>query len=683
VTIYTTRDEGSRAVERPATNEIMCGIVGIYGSDLGSLERREQLASMLGPIAHRGPDGWGTYADPFMGLGHVRLSIVGLADGHQPFVIGHEVLSYNGEIFNHIELRRELEGLGDRFTTKSDSEVLLRALQRWGLDALPRLNGQFAFLYWNAAQRRLVAARDRYGILPLYHAEHQGRIYFASEFKAFDAITGFDRRLEPGHVLEHGLLWNTLEDRTVWAGIRCVEAGTCVVFEPSASVRTLRYYRLGEGSREPVPATFEEAKRLLREKLTDAVALRLRSDVPVGSYLSGGIDSSVVALLTDRLRTDRFRTFSIAFEDPAYDESKFQVQMTARLHTEPFTLTVRDADIPQNFERAVRHGERPVFRTAPVPLLLLSRHVRESGIRVVLTGEAADEILWGYDAFKELKVLRFWAKRLDSKLRPQLIRTLYPHLAHYRDAAQFGQMRMFYEGFLETYDNALAGLNFRVHNNGILRSYVRPEHRDSLSDEVLLERVGALVPPGRSHLTLLQRNQILEMRTLLPGYLLSYQADRMALANGVEGRFPFLDHNLVEWVFQLPDRFKLPLLSHKHLLREAFRDDLPPEIVDRAKQPYQAPDLKAFFVDGRLCALAQEHLDPRAIESVGVFDPQMIQRFSSKFSRGVPARLGYRDNMLFCFVLSTQIAAAHACRRPDRCTPTSRRTVDAVIDRRA
>lgn len=661
----------------------MCGIAGVLGTGLASAERREQLAGMLGAIAHRGPDGWGTYVDPLVGLGHVRLSIVGLSDGHQPFVGGRHALSFNGEIFNHIELRRDLEALGERFVTRSDTEVLLRALQRWGVDALPRLNGQYAFLYWNGSSRRLVAARDRYGILPLYYTTHQGRVYFASEFKAFDGVPGMSRRLDPANVLEHALLWNTIEDRTVWSGIRSVEAGTCVTFEPSGQEHCLRYYRLGQGTREPVPATFDEAKRVLREKLRQAVALRLRSDVPVGNYLSGGIDSSVITLLTDELRGDRYKTFSIGFANPSYDESKYQRMMSARVNADPVTLTIRDADIEGNFERAILHGERPVFRTAPVPLLLLSRIVRESGVKVVLTGEAADEILWGYDSYKELKLLRFWARFPQSRLRPQLIRTLYPHLAHYRDGAQFGLMRMFYEGFLGTYDNALAGLNFRVHNNAVLRGYLRPEHRDSLSDETLLARVRALVPANDASLSLLQRNQILEMRTLLPGYLLSSQADRMQLANGIEGRYPFLDHELVEWVFQLPDRFKLPLLSQKHLLREAFRPELPPEIVDRPKQPYQAPDIKAFFSGARPSELARAHLDAAAIEATGIFDARMVQRFATKFARGVPERLGYRDNMVFIFLLSTQIAADHARRRGAPHAPRSPRTVDVTIEGQA
>jgi asparagine synthase (glutamine-hydrolysing) len=664
----------------------MCGIGGVFGGGLGLAERRERLGFMMGRLAHRGPDGWGTWVAPGAGLGHVRLSIVDLADGSQPFTLGDDAISFNGEVFNYIELRRDLEALGEVFRTRSDTEVLLVALRRWGLDAMPRLNGQYAFLYWDGSRRRLIAGRDRYGIVPLYHCTHQGATYFASEMKAFDAVPGLERRLSPPDVLEHGLLWNTLEDRTVWQGIRSVEMGTCLVLEPDLPPKSVRYYQLGQGSPDPVPTDFEETKRVLREKLLKSITLRLRSDVPVGNYLSGGIDSSVVTLLTAQLRSDRFRTFSIAFEDKGYDESPYQDLVTAALRsesTEPFRLTVKKTDIRDNFERCVRHGERPLFRTAPVPLLLLSRAVRESGIRVVLTGEAADEILWGYDAFKELKLLRFWARFPKSRLRPQLLRTLYPHLSHYRDATQFGQMRMFYEGFLDNYDDELAGLNLRVHNNAILRSYLRPEHRESVGVELLRERLGA-VAPVEGPFSLLQRNQILEMRTLLPGYLLSSQADRMCLANAIEGRYPFLDHELVEWVFKVPDRFKLPLLSHKHLLREAFRPDLPAEVIDRPKQPYQAPDLKAFFQDdGQMCELARVHLAKGAIEAEGIFDPKMIERFVNKFARGIPTRLGYRDNMLFVFMLSAQIAAAHARERLAPAVPTTRRTVDVVADGRA
>lgn len=657
----------------------MCGIVAICGGDLPADARVQQLASMLGEIQHRGPDAWGTWVDPHVALGHVRLSIVDLASGHQPFTLGDDCLTYNGEVFNYIELRGELEALGHTFVTRSDTEVLLRALVQWGEAALPRLNGQFAFAWWNRRTRRLLVARDRHGVRPVFHTTHGGATYFASEMKAFDALPGFSRELEPREVLELGLLWNNLGDRTPYRGIRALEPGTLLVLEPGGQPRVSRWHQLGDTRPADLPKSFAEAEAMLESRLSRAVTLRLRSDVPVGNYLSGGIDSSVTTLLTDRLRTDRYRTFSIAFADAAFDESRYQAMLNDRLHADSLTVTIHDRDIESNFERAVFHGERPVFRTAPVPLWLLAREVRASGIRVVLTGEGADEILWGYDSFKELKLLRFWAKHPKSQLRPQLIRTLYPHLAQYRDAKNFGLMRMFYEGFLTSYDNSLLGLNMRVHNNRILTNYLAEAHRPGLSEEWLTERVDQAVPPEAAGWSMLQRNQFLEMRTLLDGYLLSSQADRMSLAHGIEGRYPFLDPDVVEWAFHLPDAYKLPLLSQKHLLREAFRAQLPGEIIDRPKQPYQAPDLRPFIRDGRPTELVQAHLSQGAVKATGLFEPRMVQRFLDKWGRGVPEHVGYRDNMLMCFLLSTQLAAHHAKTRREPRAPSSPRTVDVRV----
>lgn len=658
----------------------MCGIVGLLGGAESVPAKRDRVATMLGQIAHRGPDAFGTYSVPRIALGHVRLSIIDVRDGHQPFVRGQHVLCYNGEVYNYLELREELRSSGEVFQTNSDTEVLLVALIRWGLSALPRCNGQFAFLYWNGDSNTLYAVRDRYGVRPLYVAESQGGYAFASEMRAFDALPHFERRIHPESLLEHGLFWNTLGDRTIYSGIRSVEAGTALVFQSDCAPKTQRYHQLGEGSPDAIPSTFAEAKAMLREKLRKAVSMRLRSDVPVGAYLSGGIDSSVVALLTDELRSDKFQTFSIAFSDPQYDESRFQALMVDRLKTDCYTLTVDYAAIRDHFESAVLHGERPIFRTAPVPLYLLAKAVRESGVRVVLTGEGADEILWGYDVFKEIKLLQFWSKSPDSPLLPQLIQTLYPHLAHYSDSKQMGLIRMFYEEFLGSYDNLLVGLNLRVHNNKILANYLHPDVRPPIDDEWLMERIRAILPPNWQTMSLLQRNQFLEMRTLLPGYLLSSQGDRMSLAHGVEGRYPFLDPDIVEWAFQLPDDFKLPDMSQKHLLREAFRSEIPVEIIDRPKQPYQAPDLKAFFPDGKLCELGQHHLGRESIEATGIFDRTMVSRFLNKWNRGLPVDIGYRDNMIFTFLLSTQIAAAHAREGSHRSAPLSPRTIDYLED---
>jgi len=640
--------------------------------------RRDLVGHMLGQIQHRGPDGWGTWVAPTVALGHVRLSIIDIASGHQPFVVGTDAITYNGEVYNHIELRAELEDQGERFITNSDTEVLLRALRLWGLDALKRVNGQFSFAWWSGRDRRLIAARDRYGVRPLYYTFWGRLACLASEMKAFDVIPGVVREFDPENVLELGLLWNNIGDRTPYRRICTVEPGTALVFESGKEPKAHSYYELGSSVPEERTGTFADAKAMLREKLTSAVRLRLRSDVPVGNYLSGGIDSSVTTWITNSLRADRYKSFAIRFRDSNFDESTYQTLVAERLHSELHTLTIDDSDIEDNFETAVIHGERPMFRTASVPLWLLARVVRQEGIRVVLTGEGADEVLWGYDSFKEIKLLRFWAMHPESTLRPQLIRALYRHLPHYKDPTTFGFLRMFYEGFLKSFDNALVGLNMRVHNNRILTAFMRPEHRAKMDDHWILGRVEEALPARQRSWTLLQRNQYLEMRTLLDGYLLSTQADRMSLAHGVEGRYPFLDHNLVEWVFHLPDEYKLPRFRHKHLLREAFREDLPAAVIDRPKHPYQAPDLRPFVRDGQWSPLLRAYLSPESVDRVGLFDRAMVERFLRKWVRGAPAQIGYRDNMLMCFLLSTQIAAYRASVRPDLVLPRSVKTVDVM-----
>ncbi len=659
----------------------MCGVAGIFGGDWHPRERRAHLEKMLACIQHRGPDAWGTYATPQIGLGHVRLSIIDVAEGHQPMVADHYALSFNGEIFNYLEIREELEREGLVFKTQSDTEVLLRSLAHWGLKALEKFNGQFAFLFWDAARQILLAARDRFGVRPLFYRQWEGTLWFTSEIKAFDAVPGLGRNLNPSALVEHGLFWNTLNDRTVYQDVHSIEPGTGVIFRPEQPPYVVRFYELGSSFRGVVPHNIESAQAELVSRLSQAVSLRLRSDVPVGAYLSGGIDSSAISLLTDKLCTDRFKTFSIAFADPQFDESHFQLLAADRLKTDRFSRCIKYADIEKNFEKAIWHGERPVFRTAPVPLLLLAQHVRQSEIRVVLTGEGADEILWGYDAFKELKLLQFWSKQPHSRLRPQLIRTLYPHLAHYSNSKQFGLMRMFYEGFLDSYNNALLGLNMRVHNNRAVVNYLRSDLRFPVDNNYLTNHIEAILPSSWSQWSTLQKHQFLEMRTLLDGYLLSSQGDRMSLAYGIEGRFPFLDHTVVDWAFHLPDRLKMPMLSQKHLLRQAFRPHLPPGIVDRPKQPYQAPDLKAFFSKGKLGAMASDYLSPASIASAGIFEPRMVDRFLVKFAKGAPENVGYRDNMLFCFMLSTQLIAHH-CRHPriNQCTPTSLRTINILVE---
>ena len=654
----------------------MCGICGVLNAFSTREEQAETIERMTAPLQHRGPDAWGTYLAPDVAFGQTRLSIVDLACGHQPMQTERFVVVYNGEVFNHIELRAELEAAGVSFATHCDTEVILHLFEREGPASFRKLNGQFAILIWDRKQRTLTAVRDRYGVRPLYVLNHDGRVYFSSEMKSFDALPGFSRDYEPAAVLEHAILWNTLDDRTVYRGIRSVRAGCFETHRIGATPVNTRYYELGETlCRADAPRTFAGAVEEFTGLLQDAVNLRLRSDVPVGSYLSGGIDSSVIAHLTKTEKRDDFRTFSVAFEDGDYDESRYQRMLSEQIRSQLETVTISYEAIDANFAEAVYHAERPIFRTAPVPLFLLSQRVRDCGFKVVLTGEGADEILYGYDSFKELRILEQWKREGDATGASELIKQLYPHLRHYNDPTRFGMMRMFYEGFLDDFDNALCGLNIRAANNKIIANYLHKDHQLEFDKDGLLERVRAVLPPDFEKWTLLQRNSYLEIRTLLAGYLLSSQGDRMSLGHSVEGRYPFLDHRVVEAAFGYPDDFKLHGFEQKHLLREAFRGKVPEEILDRPKRPYMAPDLKAFFRQGRLTPMASEHLSEAAIARTGLFDPSAVGRFLRKFENRFPEEIGYRDNMIIVFLLSAQIAH-HWARHPrsPRLDP-ARRTV--------
>ena len=655
----------------------MCGITGIFRYGDKASDLRTTITHMTAALTHRGPDSWGTYVGKGIALGHARLSILDLPAGHQPMVISDWVISFNGELYNHIELRQELQQRGVRFLTRSDTEVVIRAYMMWGTDAFARFNGQFALIIWDRKARRLVVVRDRYGIRPLYVMRRKGAWYFASEMKAYDRLPQFRREYDMQHMFEHGLLWNTIGSDTVFKGIRAVEAGTFEIYSGLNEPSVHRYYSLGSQPQER-PVQFEEAQEELRAMLFDAVRLRLRSDVPVGVYLSGGIDSSVIAHLTSQIMGTRFRSFSVTFKDLDFDESGYQKEMVAGIGSEHFSVPIDYDVISENFLDTVYHAEKPLFRTAPTPLYLLSNLVRSNDIKVVLTGEAADEILYGYDSYKELKLLEFWARNPDSAWRPLLIKRLYPHIRHYTDQKSFGLMRLYYEGFLGTHSNILAGLNIRIRNNTVLAAALNKAHGILFSEDDLMDKIRSSYPEGYKSWSVLQRNQFLEMKTLLSGYLLSSQGDRMSLGHGVEGRFPFLDHRFVERAFSWPDSYKLNGFSQKHILRSAFRGLIPKSIIDRPKLPYQAPDLKTFIRKGKPVPLVKEFLSPEIIKDYGLFDERFIARFLRRISERPPDRVGYRDNMTLVFVLSAQMALYWA-RNPRQVELDERmRTVDIM-----
>jgi asparagine synthase (glutamine-hydrolysing) len=284
---------------------------------------------------------------------------------------------------------------------------------------------------------------------------------------------------------------------------------------------------------------------------------------------------------------------------------------------------------------------------------LLSAEVAHCGFKVVLTGEGADEILCGYDSFKELRLLETWKKDPASASIPQLIGELYPHLSHYNDPGKLRMLLMFYEDFVDQFDNALAGLNIRTNNNMAMARFFNKDHHIKFNKDELIAAVKATLPSSFGEWSILQRNQFLEIRTLLSGYLLSSQGDRMSMAHGVEGRYPFLDHRLVERAFSYPDDYKLNGFSQKHILRRAFADEIPEAILNRPKRPYMSPDSKSFFRNGKPTPECEYLLSSRMCEECGIFDAGVVGRFVQKMCSRTLDDAGYRDNMIMTFLLST------------------------------
>jgi asparagine synthase (glutamine-hydrolysing) len=634
---------------------------------------------MAAALVHRGPDEQGFYRDTRCGLAHARLSIIDLASGQQPMRDhrGDQVITYNGEIFNYLELRDELIELGHVFRTRCDTEVVLAAWRQWGTEALPRFNGQFAFAIWDRTTGELVLARDRLGVRPLYICRHGDRVWFASEVKAiFAGDPEISRTLDPGGLAETFTFWTVVPPQSVFSGVEELRPGHVRIYS-DAGMRELAYWQ--PSYIETFRGSLADATEAVREALGRATALRvLRADVPVGSYLSGGLDSSVIAALARRAVGDRLRTFSLRFADAEYDETAYQREMVERIHSDHSEVMVSRADIAEVFPAVIRHAERPLLRTAPAPLFLLARLVRESGIKVVLTGEGADEMLAGYDIFREARVRRFWAREPGSQLRPRLLDKLYPYLARGPARARAMAREFFGRELHRAGEPDFAFLPRWRSAQALQRLFAPDFARAATTAGDPIARLLADLPAEFPRWELLARDQYLEIRTLLSGYLLSSQGDRMAMASSVEGRFPFLDTSFVELASSLPEDMKLRVLDEKHVLKRVATGLVPDSIVRRSKQPYRAPDALAFTGDDAPAWIA-EVLDPAALGAAGVFEPRAVAQLWAK-CRAARDQVSNADNMGLVAVLSTQLLHRElVAATPSRGTPPNLRTVIDLI----
>ncbi len=632
----------------------MCGIAGVLHFD-GTQADPALLRRMIAQLRHRGPDESGIHVDGGAGLGHARLSIIDLSGGHQPMSNEDRSLwvTFNGEIFNYIELREVLRAKGHRFATQSDTEVILHAYEEYGDDCVRHFNGQWGLAVWDGKRRRLFLSRDRLGVRPVYYTVAGKKFLFGSEVKSLFVDPDVTRALDPRGLNQVFTFWSTLAPTTVFAGVGELPPGHNLVVS-GGEVEVRRYWELDY---EPDGAAMSEeecAGRLL-DLLTDATRLRLRSDVPVGAYLSGGLDSTVTTALIKQCTTAHLRTFSIAFEDAEFDESQYQRHAVEALQTDHQAIRCSCDDIGRVFPDVVWHMERPVVRTAPAPLFLLSGLVHDEGYKVVLTGEGADEMLGGYDIFKEAKIRRFCAAQPESSRRGLLFRKLYPYLPNIQ-AQPLAYRKAFFHFRPEDLPNPFFSHVPRWDVTSRLKMLFSPGFQALVRDHDVYADCRALLPKAYADWHPFCQAQYLETVMLMPGYILSSQGDRVAMAHAVEGRFPFLDHRVAEFAARIPPRFKMKGLKEKYILKRAVEGLVPDVVLKRTKQPYRAPESASFLGRGDGPArheYVDELLAPERIEQDGVFHPEGVARLVEKVRQG--RAIGVKDNMAVVGILSTQL----------------------------
>ncbi|MCZ7551926.1 MAG: asparagine synthase (glutamine-hydrolyzing) [Anaerolineae bacterium UTCFX2] len=629
----------------------MCGIIGVLNQTEPAGVDKSILLQMLAAVRHRGPDGFGIYQDEWVGLGSARLKILDIAGGDQPISNedGAIWIVFNGEIFNYVELRPMLEARGHRFATHSDTEVIVHLFEDFGPACLQHLNGQFVIAIWDSRDRSLLLGRDRLGVRPLFYTFSEGRLIFGSEIKALLAHPGVQAQIDPLSLDQIFTYWSTLSPRTVFSGIFEVPPGSYLLAR-DGRIELQSYWSLDFSPSSAPGRDIQDYQDELESLLIDATRIRLRADVPVGAYLSGGLDSSITTAIIRNFTDTPLDTFSISFSDPEFDESEFQLRMADFLGTQHQVVHIHQRDIGEMFPQVIWHTETPILRTAPAPLFRLSRLAHEQNYKVVITGEGADEFLAGYDIFKEALIRQFWARQPASTIRPLLFGRLYPEIAHMPNS--------------QAYLASFFGANLADTSAADYSHYIRWKNTSRTKrffSDVLAERIasadrtsaGVIYPPDFADWDALGKAQYLESAIFLPQYLLSSQGDRVGMAHAVEGRFPFLDHRVVGFASHLPPHLRLNGLHEKYLLRRLARKWLPTEIWTRRKRPYRAPIHRCFFGPEGALDYVSELLSPACLQQAGLFKPAAVQSMVGKLAAG--GRLGETDDMALAGILSAQL----------------------------
>lgn len=619
----------------------MCGIAGgmFWGDRVSEPRARAAVQTMVDRLGHRGPDGSGLYASaddvatagqPFVVLGHTRLAIIDVsAAGAQPMgdADGRPWVTFNGEIYNFAALRAELEREGEVFRSHSDTEVILRGYHAWGIEVLERLRGMFAFAVWDPARRRLLLARDRLGIKPIYVHRGDGFLLFASEVRALLATGLVPRRLDPTALWQYLGYQSVPAPRTLVDGVRAMEPASWMTISGSGDTGGGTYWRMLDAAAEPASVSADEARRRVADRLRDAVASHMVSDVPVGAFLSGGIDSSaVVALMAET--GSQPRTFSVGFDERAFDEASHAALVARTFKADHTHVQLRGDDLLAQLPGALRAMDQPTGDG--VNTYVVSGAVRARGITVALSGLGGDEIFGGYPSFARLMRVaglgRAWGKS------PAVLRRLAASAVRTMGGGSIAASKT---AALVESDGEISSM-FPV-----MRQLLSAADRESLLSNPLLERITEREDPYDRLLaeafddvpssTSFARISFAEARTYMHDVLLR-DTDQMSMAHALEVRVPLLDHELVDLVTSMPDDVKQSNGTPKRLLVESLGGLLPDTIVHRPKQGFTLPFDP--WMRGPLRAFCEERLGDRGLAGRGLMKPDAIARLWRSFLDG-------------------------------------------------
>ncbi len=608
----------------------MCGICGIAAPE--KLNRRVDeslLKRMRDTLTHRGPDDAGNFIDGGIGLAHRRLSIVDLGGGHQPMSNedGQIQIVFNGEIYNHKDYRPMLEARGHRYRTTSDTETIVHLYEEFGAAAVQHLRGMFAFAIWDANKRELLLARDRLGVKPLYYTlSEDGELHFASEIKALIESRAVKPELNYNVLADFSANRYTSGDETLFSGVRRLPPGHTLVWK-DGRVEIKHYWEVSFAKQETTFSDnqyIEQFDQLFRE----SVRLRLMADVPLGMFLSGGIDSTAIAGVMSKLVSDRIKTFSVAFEEREANELEYARMAARAFKTDHHEIIVSPQEFFDALPAMVYQEDEPIAHPSSIPLYFVSKLAAEH-VKVVLTGEGSDELLAGYDKYRKtiynLALGRAYNFTVPLPLRHFVKQAIETGSGSLAIRQKLARTFLCVPSDIESiyFDNF--SVFSRQRQQSLFTAETRARMRESDPYKTSLALMG-----GSDAVTMLDQLLAADMKTYLHELLM--KQDQMSMAASIESRVPFLDHKLVEFAARLPERMKLRGLTTKYILRQAMADKVPSEILTRKKMGFPVP--VGAWLRGQFRHLLDEYVLSARAKERGIFEPEFVGNLVARHQAG-------------------------------------------------